>query len=173
MKREKQQKMRTYKRLNVEQWATNIVVASITISRVIVPVEWQTESGKGGGEVKEQTRDRAEKLANTRIIPSRTRRHPSYADVRTKRRKSLSEFWLCLETSWKAQSVNQDGLSNWPRRCLFPRQRFPKSTWEEKVLQRTLDSQYWIVGSFKEQLTISNCSATAISNLELRAFRNY
>lgn len=158
------------KTLSVEQWATDIVAASITISRVIVPVGWRTESGKGGGEINEQTRDRAEKLANTRITPLR---HPSCANARTKRRKSLSEFWLRLETLRKAQSVNQDGLSNWPRRCLFPRQRFPKSAGKEKVLQKALDFQYWIVGSFKEQLTISNCSPTAISNLVLRAFRNY
>lgn len=64
--------MRTNKMLSVEQWAADIVEASITISRVIVPVGWRTESGKGGGEIKEQTRDRAEKLANTRITLSTT-----------------------------------------------------------------------------------------------------
>lgn len=113
------------KMLTVEQWATDIVAASITISRVIVPVGWRTESGKGGGEINEQTRDRAEKLANTRITPSR-RRHPSCANARTKRRKSLSEFWLRLETSRKAQSVNQDGLSELTEALFVSETKIPK-----------------------------------------------
>lgn len=56
--------MRTNKTLSVEQWATDIVAASITISRVIVPVGLRTESGKGGGEIKEQTNEREIALRN-------------------------------------------------------------------------------------------------------------
>lgn len=120
--------MRMNKTLSVEQWAADIVEASITISRVIVPVGWRTESGKGGGEINEQTRDRAEKLANTRNHPLPT----TLSFLREQNVEGLcpnSEFFV-LGTWWKAlcQSLNpRRTLELTERRCLFPRQRFPKS----------------------------------------------